>query len=127
MHPCGLRLDKGLLESVASAVDGVVVRDMRTGYVWYDLPEAHIAGKRIQVGLCFFERALHSIGFALSDPLYGNSWAEWSESKERARAEATREWLESVGYPVGEYGWGIVYAAFDPRGGGGSGGVRFAS
>ena len=126
-HPCGLRIEKGLLESEASAVDGVVVRDMKTGYVWYDLPEACIAGQQIVVGLCFFERALHSIVFAVSDQLYGTSWADWSESKERARAEATQKWLESVGYPVGEYRWGSVYAEFDPRGGSGSAGVRFAT
>ena len=126
VHPCGLRIEKGLLESDASAVDGVIVRDMKTGYVWYDLPETCIAGKQIVVGLCFFQRALHSIVFAVSDPIYGTTWDDWSESKERARAEATRTWLESVGYSVGKYRWGVVYAEFDPRGGGGGAGVRFA-
>jgi hypothetical protein len=126
-HPCGLRIEKGLLESDASAVDGVVVRNMKTGYVWYDLPETRIAGKPVVVGLCFFKRTLDSVVFAIPDPLYGASWDDWSESKERARAEATRNWLRSLGYPVGEYRWGIVYAEYDPRSGGGSGGVRFAT
>jgi len=125
-HPCGLRIERTLLESEASAIDGVTVRDMKTGYVWYDLPEAEIAGSPILVALCFFERSLNRVTFSVSDEVYGTSWSDWSESKERARTEATRKWLDSLGYPVGKYRWGSVYAEFDPRGGGGGGGVVFS-
>ncbi len=49
VHPFGLRIEKALFESDTSAVEGVIVRDMKTGYVWYDLPEARIAGKQSRV------------------------------------------------------------------------------
>jgi hypothetical protein len=53
------------------------------------------------------------------------SWAEWSQEKERTRAEATRRWLAVVGYPVGKYSWGTVYAGTDPKTGDGGGGINF--
>jgi hypothetical protein len=125
-HPCGLRIQKGLQEAEVRAVDGVRAEDMGTGYIWYDLPEAEIAGQRVVMRLCFFQFKLESLSVAVaSRELYGSSWADSSEEKEKARAKATQRWLADVGYAVGTYPWGIVYAGFDARTGGGSGGVRF--
>lgn len=124
-HPCGLRVESNLRQSEAMTVSAVVPRDMHTGYVWYDLPEAVISDQRILMSLCFFQQALDSIILSVVDEKFGTSWADWNESKQRARTEATRQWLATVGYPVGTYSWGIVWAEYDPRSGGGHGGIRF--
>ncbi|MEP6779964.1 MAG: hypothetical protein ABJC26_08750 [Gemmatimonadaceae bacterium] len=128
IHPCGLHIGKDLPELEVQAIDGVQVRDMRTGFVWYRLPEAQIAGQRITMSLCFFERRLDRISLAvLDDKLFGSSWDDWSASKEHARASATMRWLADVGYAVGTYSWGAVYAGTDPKTGDGSGGITLTS
>jgi len=125
-HPCGLRVERSLQESLVQQVDGVSSRDMGTGYVWYRLPLAEIAGRRISMSVCFHEHRLESLSLADVDPEFGTSWDDWSEAKEKARADATKRWLEAVGYPVGDYDWGVVWAGTDPKTGDGGGGVRFA-
>jgi len=124
-HPCGLRIERNLHESEVQQVDGVSAREMGTGYVWYRLPKAEIAGRSIAMSLCFFEQRLDTLSLADADPEFGASWDDWSEAKESARAEATKRWLEAVGYPVGDYDWGVVWAGTDPKTGDGGGGVRF--
>jgi len=124
-HPCGLRIDRELQVSAVQSIGGVTVSDMRTGYVWYRLPEAEIAGQHVAMSLCFYEHWLDSLSFAVIDPEFGSSWEDWSEQKERARAEATERWLALVGHEVGKYPWGEVSAGFDPKGGGGAARVRF--
>jgi hypothetical protein len=127
-HPCGLRIQKGLQQVEVRTVGAVRIRDMGNGYLWYDLPSADIAGQVVAISACFFKGDLVSLSFAvMNDELYGSSWADWSEPKERARAEATRRWLADVGYAVGKYAWGIVHTGTDPKTGDGGGGVRFTS
>lgn len=99
---------------------------MGTGYVWYDLPPAEIAGRKIALSLCFFGQDLESVSLAVVDANFdGASWGDWTPATEQARAEATEQWLETLGYPLGTYGWGTVYAGTDPKTGDSSGGVRF--
>ena len=125
-HPCGLLIEQGLRESEVGATPGVRARDMRTGYVWYDLPRAEIAGQMVAMSICFYKEKLNALSIAvLDDTLYGSSWGDWSAAKEQARAEATGRWLADVGFPVGTYAWGIVYAGTDAKTGDGGGGVRF--
>jgi hypothetical protein len=125
-HPSGLLIRYGLPEADVGAIPGVRRRDMRNGYVWYDLPRAEIAGQMVAISICFFNGTLNSLSLAVEDEkLYGASWGDWSAEKERARVEAIRRWFADVGYPVGAYGWGIVYAETDMKTGDGCGGVRF--
>lgn len=125
-HPCGLVIRTGLRESEVSAIRGALRRDMKTGYVWYVLPEAEIAGQMIAMSICFFRGELHSLSVAVVDErLYGKSWGDWSAEKERARADATGRWLADVGYAAGTYEWGVVWAETDIKTGDGGGGVRF--
>src|SRR5690349_23019393 len=101
-HPSGLLIEQGLRESEVGATPGVRARDMRTGYVWYDLPRAEIAGQMVAMSICFFREELNALSIAvLDDTLYGSSWGDWSAAKEQPRAEATGRWLADVGYPVG--------------------------
>jgi hypothetical protein len=127
-HPCGLRVQATLDAADAKAVDGVEIRDLANGYVWYRLPEAQIAGQLVAMSLCFFKGSLEWLLVAVVDRgLYGASWSDWSAQKEKARAQATAEWLEAIGYCLGTYTWGVVYAEIDPKTGDGYGGIRFAA
>ena len=124
-HPSGLRIHRGLSEVDTENTPGVSRSDMQTGYVWYRLPTSLMGSQRVAMSLCFFKRQFDSISLAVSEERFGLSWNDWSESKERDRTEATRLWLEEIGYPVGEYSWGRIWAEFDAKGGSGGGGVRF--
>jgi len=114
-----------MAESDASSLVGVRRRDMRNGYVWYDLSEGAIEGEAIGMSLCFFRGQLASISVAVVDARFGAPWTDWSEQKEQARTVATREWLERLGYPPGSYSWGEVWAEYDSKGAFGGGGVRY--
>ncbi len=71
---------------------------------------------KLGMSLCFFKGQLEMISLAVCDDRFGTSWDDWSEVKERDRTEATRLWLEEVGFPVGDYSWGSVWAEFDAKG-----------
>jgi len=125
-HPSGLDIHPGMTEENVFAIPDVRRRDMRTGYVWFSLPEGLLAGERVAIALCFANGHLDCLTVAVCDEVhFGASWSDWTESNELARTEATRRWFANVGYPVGTYSWGHVYAEFDPRSGSGGGGVRF--
>jgi len=84
-----------------------------------------IGGQSIAMSLCFYKGQLEMISLAVCDDRFGTSWDDWSEVKERERTEATRLWLEEMGFPVGDYSWGSVWAEFDAKGASGGGGIRF--
>jgi hypothetical protein len=126
-HPSGLRISRGLREAEVSTLEGVGRRDMGTGYVWYSLPSRNSESDNILMSLCFHSGTLDSISIAMNDPDLGSSWSDWSEEKERMRADRTGAWLAAHGYPTGTYAWGEIWAAYDPKGGGGSAGIRYNS
>ena len=127
LHPCGLRIQKELRELSVKGLAGVEAEEMGNGYVWYQLPEAEIAGQTVASRLCFFKGTLELLSVAVVDSeLYGGSWSDWTEEKEKARMVATGRWLSALGCPLGKYSWGTVFAELDPKTGDGSGGVRFA-
>lgn len=126
-HPSGLRISRGLREADVASFPGVGRRDMGTGYVWYSLPNGNSECDPILMSLCFQAGSLNSISIALNDPDLGSSWADWSEEKERTRADRTEAWLGAQGYPTGNYSWGEIWAACDPKGGSGGAGIRYNS
>jgi hypothetical protein len=80
----------------------------------------------LSFGLTFDLGTLSIIQISNADPKYGTGWSDWSEDKEQMRVKCIAAWLVARGYPPARYQWGQVWAAYDPKGGGGSGGVRFA-
>lgn len=123
-HPCGVRIHPELREAEVSALAGETRHDMRTGYVWYSLPVARVVGQRVACRLCFHHGALSRFSVAVcDDELYGRGWSEWSQDKEERRARDTGSWFTAIGFPIGEYSWGTVYAGYDPRSATGGGGV----
>jgi hypothetical protein len=125
LYPGGLMIEPGISESDAAAHAARPPRDMRTGYIWYDLPTAVIEDHEICLSLCFFKSKLDMISLGIVDPRYGTTWSEMTEEKERARAAATRDWLERIGFPTGSYPWGEVWAGLDTKNGDGCGVIRF--
>ena len=100
---------------------------MATGYVWYRLPQTEMAGRQIAMNLCFHAGVLAQISAADADPTFGMTWDDWSAEKEKSRAHATERWLVAIGFKVGTYPWGAVWAGTDPKTGDGGGGITFKS
>ena len=126
-HPSGLRISRALRETEVATLEGVSKRDMGTNYVWYSLPNRNSGSENILISLCFHSGTLDSISIAIDDPDLGSSWSDWSEQKERMRADRTEAWLAAQGYPTGTYPWGEIWAGYDPKGGSGSAGIRYKS
>jgi hypothetical protein len=115
-------------ESEVRAVHGVQTVIMREEYAAYDLPRAEIAGRQVVIGLGFAkgDLAFFSVRLELeSDNPAAPPWEGSSSEKDQIRLEAVRQWLGAVGYPVGTYRWGVVYAQSGFKWEGAEGGVRF--
>ena len=79
------------------------------------------------MNLCFRLGLLDSISIAASDAELGSSWSDWSEEKERTRAERTAAWLAAQGYVSGTFTWGEIWAGYDAKAGSGSAVIRYNS
>jgi hypothetical protein len=127
--PNGIHIRRGLKESEVAALQeflNIHRKDMRTGWVWYQLPQFEDAGMQVGISLAFLHGTLKELSVCdLNADLYGKGWDEMTEEKERLRAANTAKWLERRGYPPDRYDWGEVWASYDPKGGTGSGGVRY--
>jgi hypothetical protein len=125
-HPVGLRIHSYLREAAARSIPDAVMRDMGTGYVWYDLPVRTIAADLVRISVCFFAGVVDSLSVAIASGESVSTGRIWSEQAELEVATATERWFRTIGFPIGRYAWGTVYAGYDPRSGSGGGGVRFA-
>jgi hypothetical protein len=126
-HPCGLTICRKLRESDLMGLLGLRRDNMLTGHVWYELPRGEIGGRIIAIRICFHEGALSALSLAVVDAdLHDSGWSDWSQEGEERLARETRNWFRELGFLVGEYSWGTVYAEYDPKGGSGGGGVGFS-
>ena len=114
-------------EADVASFTGVDKRDMGTGYVWYSIPHGGTEPFNILMSLCFRSGILDSVSMAVNDSDIESTWSDWSEDKERTRADRTETWLTAQGYPCGTYPWGGIWASYDPKCGSGSAGVRYNS
>jgi len=125
-HPSGLTISPNLNENSAARIEGIVKKDMGTGYVWYYMPPADFSGAQVSFSLCFNSGSLESLSVCLIDSeQYGSGWDDWSEDKEQLRAKHTGEWLSSIGLSEGHHQWGDVWVGYDSKGGCGNGVIRF--
>lgn len=123
-YPQGPLINRDLRES---SLENFARTDMKTGWVWFKLPTCTDSQIELQFSLAFFNGALRQITIAHHDEsLYGHSWNEWSEEREKLRVKNTAAWLEKRGFLPGSYPWGEIWASYDPKGGFGSAGVRYA-
>lgn len=129
LYPTGLRLTHALGEQELLTVMPDVAatrRDMQTGWVWYSLPQVTDGDVLLSISLAFFGGRLASMAISDANPRFGTDWGNWSEDKERLRARSIADWFVRRGTPPARYDWGEVWAAYDPKGGVGAGGVRYA-
>lgn len=126
-HPLGFDIGPNLNSKELSFFEDIKVRNMNTGWIWYDLPVKEIQNKNVIISLGFNNEKLEMIDLALDDAkLYGGpNWSDYDERKEKLRAKDTEIWLKSIGYNIGKYFWGEIWADYDPRSGSGSAGIRF--
>jgi hypothetical protein len=127
-HPGGVSVSRRLTErELVGALPSLAAtrRDMNTGWVWYSLPTFPDGDVRLSIALAFDSGLLSSMQISDANSEFGTDWGSWSEGKEHARVASVAKWLVKRGYPPGHYPWGEVWATYDPRSAGGSGGVRY--
>ena len=128
-YPNGPLIKRGLFESTIREIQEslhIQRRDMNTGWVWYELPPCTDKGVKLGISLAFFKGVLRQVTIAhIDETLYGSGWNEWSEQKEKLRAQNTAVWFAKHGYSLGSFSWGSMWADFDAKSGFGSGGVRY--
>ncbi len=129
--PGGPRIDRDLREEALAAFRGQPGFRLReagaAGWTWCHLPTFQDGPTPIDLELGFQDGTLRQISLFHDEPtLYGADEAAQPTNREHLRAEKTRVWLRSKGFPVGSYPWGEVWANYDPRSDFGSGGVRYA-
>ncbi len=125
-HPAGIRIVRTLKESDLVAF-GPPKPDSHNIWMWYSLPPFKDGQVLMHIQLGYKAGKLEVISLSNIDPQYGCSPCEWSESKERARAESLKMWLAAKGLPPGKYKWGTISVVFDEKAGGGSAGVEFSA
>jgi len=114
----GFMINSELIESHVSNLSGISQRNMGNGYVWYTLPPSEIATETVTVDICFFQSNLESLKVSIFNPdKYGHGWDDYSEHKQRLRAEDTKLWLKRLGYDVGKHQWGDIWAGYDLKSG----------
>jgi hypothetical protein len=124
----GITLCRCLNEADVVAIPDVISKDMNNGYIWYYLPIIEVNTLNLTFSLCFHNTKLNSINFSIYNPeLYGYGWNDWSEEKQKTRAEHTAQWLSDIGYSTGSFDWGEIWVGLDVKSGWGHGVVRYTS
>lgn len=124
----GMVISSALREGEISALLGVYPRYIDSGYTRYWLPAIELNDATVVFGFSFFKGLLKDINISLLNPeLYGGSWDDFSEKKEKLRAKHTEEWLARIGYKTGTFPWGSVWAEYDGKGGIGHAVIRYDS
>ncbi|MFB0725014.1 hypothetical protein ACEU6F_04970 [Aeromonas salmonicida] len=129
-YPSGPYIHRGLreaeLETFLNVLD-IKVRDVGTGWIWYRLPTFADGEIGIGIELGFNHGNLQELILFHDDPaIYGTGWSDWSETKEKLRAESTLCWLQDRGFDTGQHYWGEVWSYYDAKSGFGSGRVRYS-
>ncbi|RYD85879.1 MAG: hypothetical protein EOP84_00945 [Verrucomicrobiaceae bacterium] len=120
LHPCGLRIDRGLDEKEVARAYGSAPEEMGNGFVWYHFPPAAVEGGVLAAGLCFHGNVLVTVGLRVAEAgTPGDGWDRWSAAEERECVRRTGKWLRSLGYKPGNYRWCEIRLGYDSRTGSG--------
>tara|TARA_R110001592_G_C12624293_1_gene698379 strand:- start:80 stop:484 length:405 start_codon:yes stop_codon:yes gene_type:complete len=124
----GMVISSALREDEVSALPAVHPRDIGNGYIFYWLPVIEFNEVNVVFGFSFLNGSLRDINVSLSNPeLYGDNWDDFSEKKEKLRAKLTEEWLSQLGYKVGKFPWGSIWAGYEGKGGFGHAVIQYNS
>ena len=129
-HPAGVSVapylrEAELLQAVPDAASRK--RDMKTGWVWYDLAPFADAECRVSFSIAFYGGVIREVRIGISHPEFGTGWGDWSDAKEEMRVQRLTKWLKARGYDLGKYPWGEVWADRDVKTGHGNAGIRYAA
>ena len=58
-----------------------------------------------------------NLEFCNTDPIFGESWSEWTKEKELARKQTHDQFLRNVLGNQDTFSWGWVYSVFDDKAG----------
>jgi len=95
---------------------GLKVNDLYNGYCWYDFVTYSPQGVDVSISICLYEGHFSAARFSLWDStIYGSSWSDWTEQKQRLCARDTEGWLASKGLNPGQYDWGSIWVGYDPK------------
>ncbi len=95
------------------------LRDMKTGYVWYDFKNIHYKKQNINLSVCCYNNLVKSIQvLPKHKELHTNgTWKNWSEKREMENLQYYEDWLETEIGNIKNYSWGKISCQFDKRSG----------
>lgn len=98
------------------------IRDMKNGYIWYDVREKiYETDFRVPVWMCFNpQNQLEVIHFypQAFDAKVHREWAAWTEENMKKDKKYCEDWLSnycSLVHGENDFTWGTIIAFFDPR------------
>lgn len=123
-HPIGIIINKKLDVADLLNNEKIQVRDLNNGYVWYKISDTKIKDYFLVFSLCFYHNKLNSFNFYASLEPNNSDWSNWSKEYQLKRVQESKDWIQSLGYDIGEYDWGTISVQFDAKGGSGGGTIR---
>ena len=121
-HPAGLRIHRHLREAeLTAALPQTAAAPMGADWAAYQLPPFKDGQTVVGCRLHFQSGALKSVDLWDAADRHGTSWNDWSEHKERQRAESIRGWLRAQGYRGGR----AISIGYDPKNGSGEATVNY--
>lgn len=115
-HHSGLIISKDTMMSELEDLPFVNSSSTLENYTWFHIQNFEYESVTLSVSLLYHNSKLNTIQLALVDEvLYGESWYDYSERKERKRARDMEKWLSSKGISNGSYDWGDVWIGFEGK------------
>ncbi len=81
----------------------------------WDLRESPREAPGFRVRLCFQGEHLRQIELCYASPAFGETWSDWSRSKERMREKSHKAWLDETVGAEREFAWGTVWSGYDDK------------
>lgn len=117
------------LPDVSTFLSGEVqqVVDHKNGWQWLTIKNLVVDGQYVIISLGYHANALQQVELIVSQDRFNLAagWDSWSEQSELDILTALRVWLRNELGSEGRFTWGDARAAYDPKGGYSSIGIRY--
>lgn len=103
------------------------VVEHQNGWQWLTIKNLTVDEHYFIISLGYYANALRQIELIVDKEPFDLTagWDSWSEQRERDTLTSLRIWLRNELGREGRFEWGEAWAAFDPKGGGSSIGIRY--